>query len=115
VLAPTNAAFDALARELTHNPQATAADLLVPDNRALVRAVLEYHVLGIRSLRAEVPLGKPIDPLLAGTATFVVNTRAGGLVVTDARNRDANIVATDLFANNGVVHAIDRVILPPAH
>jgi len=115
VLAPTNAAFDALARELTHNPQATAADLLVPDNRALVRAVLEYHVLGIRALRAEVPLGKPIDPLLAGTATFVVNTRAGGLVVTDARNRDANIVATDLFANNGVVHAIDRVILPPAH
>ncbi|MFN7643666.1 MAG: fasciclin domain-containing protein [Burkholderiales bacterium] len=115
VLAPTNAAFDALARELTHNPQATAAALLVPANRALVRAVLEYHVLGARALRAEVPLATPIDPLLAGTATFVVNARPAGLVVTDARNRDANIIATDLFANNGVVHAIDRVILPPAH
>jgi transforming growth factor-beta-induced protein len=115
VLAPTNDAFDALARELTHNPKATAADLLVPENRALVRAVLEYHVLGARALRAEVPLGKPIDPLLAGTATFVVNARAAGLVVTDARSRDSNIIVTDLFANNGVVHAIDRVILPPAH
>jgi transforming growth factor-beta-induced protein len=115
VLAPTNAAFDALARELTHDPQATAAALLVPANRALVRAVLEYHVLGARALRAEVPLGVPIDPLLAGTGSFVVNARATGLVVTDARNRNANIVATDLFANNGVVHAIDRVILPPAH
>ncbi len=115
VLAPTNAAFDALARELTHNPQATAAALLVPANRALVRSVLEYHVLGARALRAEVPLGTPIDPLLAGTASFVVNARPAGLVVTDARNRDANVIATDLFANNGVVHAIDRVILPPAH
>ncbi|RPH42204.1 MAG: fasciclin domain-containing protein, partial [Burkholderiales bacterium] len=115
VLAPTNAAFDALARELTHDPQATAAALLVPANRALVRAVLQYHVLGARALRAEVPLGKPIDPLLAGTASFVVNARSAGLVVTDARHRDANVVATDLFANNGVVHAIDRVILPPAH
>lgn len=113
VLAPTNAAFDELARELTHDPQATAAALLVPANRALVRSVLEYHVLGARALRAEVPLATPIDPLLAGTATFVVNARPSGLVVTDARKRDANIIATDLFANNGVVHAIDRVILPP--
>lgn len=113
VFAPTNAAFDALARELTHDPSATAAALLVPANRALVRAVLEYHVLGARVLRAEVPLGAPIDPLLAGNATFVVNAANGGLAITDSRGRTSNIVATDVFTTNGVIHAIDRVILPP--
>jgi transforming growth factor-beta-induced protein len=115
VFAPTNAAFDALARELTGSASATAADLLVPANRALVRAVLEYHVLGARVLKAEVPLGTPIDPVLAGTATFSIAAQAGALRITDARHRDASIVATDVFATNGVIHAIDRVILPPAH
>jgi len=115
VFAPTNAAFDALARELTHDPHATAAALLVPANRALVRAVLQYHVLGARVLRAEVPLGTPIDPALPGTDTFVINARGDALVITDARHRDASIVATDVFARNGVIHVIDRVILPPAH
>ena len=115
VFAPTNAAFDALARELTHDPRATAAALLVPANRALVRAVLQYHVLGSRVLRAEVPAGQPIDPVLAGNATFTVNARGGALVITDARHRDATIAATDVFATNGVIHVLDRVILPPAH
>ncbi|MCZ8336542.1 MAG: fasciclin domain-containing protein [Burkholderiaceae bacterium] len=115
VFAPTNAAFDALARELTHDANATAAALLVPANRDLVRAVLQYHVLGARVLRAEVPAGQPIDPVLAGNATFTVNARGSALVITDARQRDATIVATDVFATNGVVHVIDRVILPPAH
>lgn len=115
VLAPTDAAFDALARELTHDPRATAAALLVPHNRALVRAVLQYHVLAARALEAEVPLGRPIDPALPGTASFVVNRSGGVLTVTDARHRTSRIVATDVFASNGVVHAIDRVLLPPAH
>lgn len=115
VFAPTDAAFDALARELTHDPHANAASLLVPANRALVRAVLQYHVLGARVLRAEVPLRAPIDPVLAGTASFVVDAAGGALRITDARHRDATIVATDTFASNGVIHTIDRVILPPAH
>ncbi|MFN9772726.1 MAG: fasciclin domain-containing protein, partial [Burkholderiales bacterium] len=114
VFAPTNAAFDALARELTHDANATAAALLVPANRDLVRAVLQYHVLGARVLRAEVPAGQPIDPVLAGNATFTVNARGNALVITDARHRDATIAATDVFATNGVVHVLDRVILPPA-
>jgi len=115
VFAPTNAAFDALARELTHDPAATAAALLVPENKALVRAVLQYHVLGARVLRAEVPAGQPIDPVLAGTASFVIAPRGTGLAITDARHRVAGIVATDVFATNGVIHVLDRVILPPAH
>jgi uncharacterized surface protein with fasciclin (FAS1) repeats len=86
----------------------------VPANRDLVRAVLQYHVLGARVLRAEVPAGQPIDPVLAGNATFTVNARGNALVITDARHRDATIAATDVFATNGVVHVLDRVILPPA-
>jgi transforming growth factor-beta-induced protein len=115
VFAPTNDAFDALARELTHDPRATAATLLVPANRALVRSVLQYHVLGARVLRAEVPLGQPITPALGGSARFVIRERAGALRITDAQHRESTIVATDVFATNGVVHVIDRVILPPTH
>lgn len=115
VFAPTNAAFDALARELLHNPQAAAAQLLVPANRALVRSVLQYHVLGARVLAAEVPLAAPIDPALSGTDTFTITRSGPGLLITDARHRTANITATDIFASNGVIHVIDQVILPPAH
>ncbi len=115
VFAPTNAAFDALARELTHDANATAAALLVPGNESLIRSVLQYHVLAARVLEAEVPAGRPIDPVLAGNATFTVNARGDALVITDARHRDATIAATDVFATNGVIHVLDRVILPPAH
>jgi transforming growth factor-beta-induced protein len=115
VFAPTNAAFDALARELTHDPKATAAALLVPANREQVRAVLLYHVLDARVLAAEVPLGRPIDPVLPGPASFVITPQGGGLGITDARHRRASITATDVFATNGVIHVIDRVILPPLH
>lgn len=115
VFAPTNDAFDALARELTHDPAATAAALLTPANRALVRSVLQYHVVAGRVLAADVPLGVPIDPALAGTATFSIARVGDRLVITDARHRNATITATDVFTRNGVIHVIDRVILPPAH
>ena len=115
VFAPTNAAFDSLARELLHSPTATAAHLLVTGNQELIRNVLQYHVLGARVLLAEVPLGTPIDPVLAGNATFTIAAPGGKPTIADARHRTAGIVATDLFANNGVVHVIDNVILPPAH
>ncbi len=110
LFAPTNAAFDALAVEWLGAGN-TAAELLVPANKALVRTVLEYHLLGSRLLRAEWPAGQPLDPVLAGNASFTVN--AGGLTITDARNRIASVSNTDLFANNGVVHQLSIVILPP--
>ena len=114
VFAPTNDAFDALARELTRNPSATAADLLVPANKALVRAVLQYHVLGATVRKADVPLGAAIDPVLAGGDTFRIDASGDALVITDGRVRTARIVATDVGATNGVIHVIDKVILPAA-
>lgn len=115
LFAPTNAAFDALAVE-SLGAGRTAADLLVPANKALVRKVLQYHVLGNRLLRAELPSGQPLDPLLAGNESFTVTVRDGATTITDARNRIASLATTsttELFANNGVVHLVNTVLLPP--
>jgi uncharacterized surface protein with fasciclin (FAS1) repeats len=111
VFAPTNDAFDALAVELLGAGK-TATDLLVPANKALVRAVLQYHVLGAVVPKAAIPLGKPIDPLLEGKDFFKIDAVDGKVIITDGRNRKSEITATDIKAKNGVVHLINKVILP---
>ena len=103
VLAPTNAAFAALLTELG----TTKAALLA--NVPLLKAVLSYHVLDQRVRSADVPLGKALVPLGGG---FFKIELSSGLKVTDGRNRVARITATDLQASNGVVHVVDRVLLP---
>jgi uncharacterized surface protein with fasciclin (FAS1) repeats len=111
VFAPTNDAFDALAVELLGAGK-TAKDLLVPANKDLVRAVLQYHVLGTVVKKADIPLGKPIDPLLEGTDIFKIDAVGSKVIITDGRNRKSEITATDIAAKNGVVHLINKVILP---
>jgi uncharacterized surface protein with fasciclin (FAS1) repeats len=111
VFAPTNAAFDALAAELLGAGK-TAKDLLVPANKALVRSVLQYHVLDDVVLKANIPLGKPIDPLLDGHDIFKIDAVGDKIIITDGRNRKSEITATDIKAKNGVVHLINKVILP---
>ena len=103
VFAPTNAAFAALLTELG----VSKAELLA--NKPLLTEVLSYHVLGQRVLRAEVPLGKAIVPLSGG---FFKIESSNGLRVTDGRNRITRIIDTDLYASNGVLHLVDRVLLP---
>ena len=109
VFAPTNAAFDALAVEITGTAGATATDLLVPANKALVKSVLQYHVLTTKVNAAGIQFGKAIVP--AGGSFFKI-TAGTPPVIQDGRNRTANITATDIEATNGVVHLIDKVILP---
>jgi uncharacterized surface protein with fasciclin (FAS1) repeats len=111
VFAPNNDAFDALAVELLGAGK-TAKDLLVPANKALVRSVLQYHVLGSIVLKAGIPLGKPIDPLLEGHDIFKIDAVGSKVIITDGRNRESEIIATDIKAKNGVVHVISKVILP---
>lgn len=111
VFAPTNDAFNGLAAELLGAGK-TATDLLVPANKALVRAVLQYHVLGAVVPKAAIPLGKPIDPLLEGKDIFKIDLVASKLIINDGRNRKSEITATDIMAKNGVVHVINKVILP---
>ncbi len=105
VFAPTDAAFDALATELGTTRTALLAD------RALLTSVLQYHVLASRVPQAAVPLGRAITPLAGGV--FKVESVSGALVVTDGRNRTSRITQTDIAAANGVIHVVDRVLLPP--
>jgi transforming growth factor-beta-induced protein len=101
VFAPTNAAFAALLAEL-----GVTVDQLLAD-RALLTRVLTYHVVPARVLAADIVAGAPVTSLQGGTFRI-----GAGNVITDARARTANIVATDVFTTNGVIHVIDRVILP---
>lgn len=101
VFAPTNAAFASLLTELGITKDALLAD------KALLTKVLTYHVLPGRVLKADVPVGAPITT--AEGETFTINS---SLAITDQRGRNANLVATDVLASNGVIHAIDKVILP---
>lgn len=103
VFAPTNAAFVALLGELGVTKDALLA------NKPLLRAVLTYHVLSSKVERNEVPLGKAITPVAGG---FFKIESANGLKITDGRNRVTTITATDIQASNGVVHLVDRVLLP---
>ena len=95
VFAPTDAAFAAL-------PAGTLAKLLRPENRALLREVLAYHV---------VPSTVPSSALKTG----LVKALGGGLAVrVDADKvvvNNASVIQADIAASNGVVHAINRVLI----
>ena len=101
VFAPTNAAFASLLTELG----VTKAQLLA--DTALLTKVLTYHVVPSRVLKAQVPVGAPITTVQG--ETFRVSA---ALAITDQRGRVSNITATDVLTSNGVIHVIDKVILP---
>ncbi|MEM0950162.1 MAG: fasciclin domain-containing protein [Pseudomonadota bacterium] len=98
VFAPTNAAFAKL-------PAGTVETLLQPENKDQLVSILTYHV---------VP-GAVTSDQLAGQRLSVGTVQGSNLHV-DARNgvkvEDANVVAADIIATNGVIHVIDSVLLP---
>ena len=101
--APTNDAFAALLSELGVNKDALLA------NVPLLTQVLTYHVVNGRVLQAGIPIGSPIVTLQGGSFTVDAELR-----ITDARSRISRIVDADVITGNGVIHVIDRVLLPAA-
>ena len=104
VFAPTNDAFSAALGELG----VTKDQLLA--NTPLLTAVLKYHVVAGQVPSSAVPLGKAINPV--GGGFFKIDKVGTSLVITDGRNRTSKIVQADIAASNGVIHAIDKVLLP---
>ena len=104
VFAPTNDAFTALLTELN-------ASGLADIDEPTLNATLTYHVVGEANVTAdEIADGESTLGTLGGNIT--ANKTADGVTLTDANGRVSNVVATNVQAANGVIHAIDKVILP---
>ena len=102
VFAPTDEAFAAL-------PAGTVEDLLKPENKEKLAAVLSYHVLPRKLMSNQLP-GRTIHVRTiksSGDRTLAVSKTGSGVTVDQA-----NVVTADIAASNGVVHVIDKVMLP---
>ena len=97
VFAPTDEAFAAL-------PAGVLDALLLPENKALLAQILTYHVVSGMVMAADVTDGD----VATVEGQKVKLATAGGVTVNGAK-----VIAADVMASNGVIHAIDAVILPP--
>ncbi|MBG6187633.1 fasciclin domain-containing protein [Flavobacterium sp. CAN_S2] len=105
VFAPTNAAFTALNTEL-------APGGIAGVSAANLTKVLQYHVVSPANvLAASLTEGQVVTPILTPAQTFTIQL-TGGAKIKDANNRISNIIITDVQCSNGVIHAIDKVLLP---
>lgn len=100
VFAPTDAAFAAL-------PAGTVENLLKPENKDQLVAVLTYHVVDGKTKSKDLA-GKKLDVTTLNGAKLSVDGTSGVKV------GNATVTTADIWASNGVIHVIDTVLLPPA-
>jgi uncharacterized surface protein with fasciclin (FAS1) repeats len=98
VFAPTDEAFAKL-------PKGTVEELLKPENKAKLTAILTYHVVAGKVMAADVMKVKDAKTVQGGSVK--VNAM-GGKVMID----NATVVKADIVASNGVIHVIDTVLMP---
>ena len=96
VFAPTDEAFEAL-------PAGVLDALLLPENKDALTSILTYHVVAGEVMAADVTAG---DVETVEGSTFTITTDGGVKV------NDANVIATDVDASNGVIHVLDAVLVP---
>jgi len=112
VFAPVNAAFDAL-------PAGTVDTLLKPENKDKLVAILTYHVLpgkhSAKSIMADIKKmgGKATYKTVEGE-DLSFEMKDGALWVWDAKGDAARVTIADVNQSNGVIHVIDKVLLPKA-
>ncbi len=110
VFAPTNDAFAKL-------PEGTVAGLLTPESKDALTSILTYHVVAGKFEAAAV-----IEAIEANNGAFVVDTVQGGqitlsldggnVILTDANGNTSTVIMADVVSSNGVIHAIDTVVMP---
>ena len=98
VFAPTDEAFARL-------PEGTLEDLLKPENKSQLQAVLTYHVVPGKVMAADA--ARVSSAKTVNGQSFDITQSGKGLMVDDA-----NVVKADIETSNGVIHVIDKVILP---
>lgn len=107
VFAPTNAAFAKL-------PAGTVEMLLKPENKATLVSILKYHILGMKAPASKVmklPSGTNVTTL--NGETMAIRMMDGGVYLDPFASGKAHVIKTDIMASNGVIHAIDTVLIPP--
>ncbi|MBD3883723.1 fasciclin domain-containing protein [Phormidium tenue FACHB-886] len=100
VFAPTNEAFNAL-------PPETLQALLRPENKDALTRILTYHVVPQEVASTEISSGE-VPTVEGKPVTAEVDTASSSVKVNDA-----TVTQPDIAASNGVIHAIDKVLLPP--
>jgi uncharacterized surface protein with fasciclin (FAS1) repeats len=110
VFAPTDEAFAAL-------PEGTVENLLKPENKEQLVAILTYHVVPGKVTASEV-MGKQVMPrTVEGQSLYINGLPADAVLVGSKETSDsselASVVSADVMADNGVIHVIDKVLLPP--
>jgi uncharacterized surface protein with fasciclin (FAS1) repeats len=110
VFAPTNEAFEKL-------PSGTVETLLKPENKDQLTSILVYHVIAGEYKAADVIKaikdndGSFTVETVEGS-TIVLSLQDGAVVLTDANGNTSTVIIPDVNASNGVIHAIDSVIMP---
>lgn len=98
VFAPTDEAFAKL-------PKGTVEDLLKPENKAKLTAILTYHVVPAKAKAADVKDGASYRSVQG--KELLASIRDGRVSISGA-----NVIKTDIAASNGVIHVIDTVMIP---
>jgi uncharacterized surface protein with fasciclin (FAS1) repeats len=101
VFAPTDEAFAKL-------PAGTVENLLKPENKDQLVAILSYHVLPRKLMSNQLPAGPIHVRTLKSSGDRTLAIAKGNGVTVD----NANVVSADIKADNGVIHVIDTVMLP---
>ncbi len=101
VFAPTNEAFDKL-------PAGTVDNLLKPENKAQLEAVLKYHVVSGK-VRSDKVVTLTTAPTLLPSKNVTIKLEGTSVFL----NGDTTVTAVDVDSSNGVIHVIDKVLLPP--
>ena len=98
VFAPTDEAFAKL-------PEGTVDSLLQPENKEQLASILTFHVVSGKVMSSDLSDGATAPTLQGQELTFAIDDEG-------VRVGDANVVAADVDASNGVIHVIDSVLLP---
>ena len=110
VFAPTNEAFAAL-------PAGTVDNLLKPENKATLVKILTCHVVAAKAMAADVMAmvktdgGSHVVDTVGG-CKLTLKADGGKVTVTDEQGNVANVTIADVEQSNGVIHVVDKVLLP---